>query len=96
MMILPGQADGLLRPNPWRYSTTRSCCGRAWLNGHAGNGGVQLRGRAQSTMGGPLTVSDLVTRTSGIAEAGTYRLIEQHTEPCLAIRLTYRGERDAQ
>lgn len=41
--------------------------------------------------GGRLTVSDLVTRTFGIAEAAAYRLIEQHTEPCLAVRLTYRG-----
>ena len=43
--------------------------------------------------GGRLTVSDLVTHTFGIAEAdAAYRLIEERTEPYLAIRLTYRGE----
>ena len=42
---------------------------------------------------GRLTVSDLVTHTFGIAEAeAAYRLIEERTEPYLAIRLTYRGE----
>ena len=45
-------------------------------------------------VGGRLTVSDLVTRTFGIGEVGAaYRLIEEHTEPCLAIRLTYPGRR---
>ena len=39
---------------------------------------------------GRLAVSDLVTHTFGIAEAdAAYRLIEQRTEPYLAIRLTY-------
>ena len=43
--------------------------------------------------GGRLTVSDLVTHTFGIAEAdAAYRLIEERTEPYLAIRLTYPGE----
>ena len=44
---------------------------------------------------GRLTVSDLVTHTFGIAEAeAAYRLIEERTEPYLAIRLTYRRESD--
>ena len=39
---------------------------------------------------GRLAVSDLVTHTYGIAEAdAAYRLIEQRSEPYLAIRLTY-------
>ena len=43
--------------------------------------------------GGRLTVSDLVTHTFGIAEAdAAYRLIEERTEPYLAIRLTYPGD----
>ena len=42
---------------------------------------------------GRLTVSDLVTHTFGITEAdAAYRLIEERTEPYLAIRLTYQGE----
>ena len=41
---------------------------------------------------GRLQVSDLVTHTFGIADAGAaYRLIEQRSEPYLAIRLTYPG-----
>jgi predicted dehydrogenase/threonine dehydrogenase-like Zn-dependent dehydrogenase len=41
---------------------------------------------------GRLPVSDLVTHTFGIGEAdAAYRLIEQRTEPYLAIRLTYPG-----
>ena len=41
---------------------------------------------------GRLVVSDLVTHTFGIAAAhAAYRLIEQHSEPYLAIRLTYPG-----
>jgi predicted dehydrogenase/threonine dehydrogenase-like Zn-dependent dehydrogenase len=41
---------------------------------------------------GRLTVSDLVTHTFGITEAdAAYRLIEERTEPYLAIRLTYPG-----
>ena len=41
---------------------------------------------------GRLTVSDLVTHTYAIAEAdAAYRLIEQRSEPYLAIRLTYPG-----
>ena len=42
---------------------------------------------------GRLQVSDLVTHTFDIADAdAAYRLIEERTEPYLAIRLTYRGE----
>ena len=42
---------------------------------------------------GRLQVSDLVTHTFDIADANAaYRLIEERTEPYLAIRLTYRGE----
>jgi len=41
---------------------------------------------------GRLQVSDLVTHTFDIANANAaYRLIEERTEPYLAIRLTYRG-----
>jgi hypothetical protein len=41
---------------------------------------------------GRLAVSDLVTHTYGVAEAAAaYRLIEERTEPYLAIRLTYPG-----
>jgi predicted dehydrogenase/threonine dehydrogenase-like Zn-dependent dehydrogenase len=37
-----------------------------------------------------LRVSDLVTQTFHISDAGAaYRLLEERTEPCLAIRLTY-------
>ncbi len=39
---------------------------------------------------GRLTVSDLVTHTFDIARAGeAYRLLDERTEPCLAIRLAY-------
>src|SRR5579859_7494066 len=39
---------------------------------------------------GRLRVSDLVTQSFDISEAdGAYRLLEERTEPCLAIRLTY-------
>ena len=39
---------------------------------------------------GRLAVSDLVTHTFGIGRAGeAFRLLEERTEPCLAIRLTY-------
>jgi predicted dehydrogenase/threonine dehydrogenase-like Zn-dependent dehydrogenase len=42
---------------------------------------------------GRLTVSDLVTHTFDIAKAAAaYRLIEQRSEPYLAIRLAYPGE----
>ena len=43
---------------------------------------------------GRLAVSDLVTHTFGIGEAdAAYRLIEQRTEPYLAIRLSYPARR---
>ena len=39
---------------------------------------------------GRLRVSDLVTQSFGIEEAGAaYRLLEERTEPCLAIKLSY-------
>ena len=39
---------------------------------------------------GRLRVSDLVTQSFGIGEAGAaYRLLEERAEPCLAIQLTY-------
>jgi predicted dehydrogenase/threonine dehydrogenase-like Zn-dependent dehydrogenase len=39
---------------------------------------------------GRLRVSDLITQSFGIDRAGeAFRLLEQRTEPCLAIRLTY-------
>jgi predicted dehydrogenase/threonine dehydrogenase-like Zn-dependent dehydrogenase len=45
---------------------------------------------------GRLAVADLVTHTFGIAGAdAAYRLIEQRSEPYLAIRLTYPGSADA-
>ena len=46
---------------------------------------------------GRLRVADLVTHTFGIAEAdAAYRLIEQRSEPYLAIRLTYPETRAAE
>ena len=46
--------------------------------------------------GGRLAVADLVTHTFGIAEAdAAYRLIEQRSEPYLAIRLDYPATEDA-
>ncbi len=42
---------------------------------------------------GRLGVADLVTHTFDIADAGAaYQLIDRHTEPYLAIRLTYPGD----
>jgi predicted dehydrogenase/threonine dehydrogenase-like Zn-dependent dehydrogenase len=42
---------------------------------------------------GRLKVADLVTHTFDIADAGAaYQLIDRHTEPYLAIRLTYPGD----
>ena len=44
---------------------------------------------------GRLVVADLVTHTYDLAEAeAAYRLIEQRTEPYMAIRLAYPGDRD--
>ena len=46
---------------------------------------------------GRLQVADLVTHSFAIAEAdAAYQLIERHTEPYLAIRLTYPGRRHRQ
>jgi predicted dehydrogenase/threonine dehydrogenase-like Zn-dependent dehydrogenase len=42
---------------------------------------------------GRLKVSDLITHSFGIDSAdAAYRLLDERTEPCLAIRLTYPGE----
>jgi predicted dehydrogenase/threonine dehydrogenase-like Zn-dependent dehydrogenase len=42
---------------------------------------------------GRLQVSDLVTHSFGIGSAdAAYRLLDERTEPCLAIRLTYPAE----
>ena len=66
MMIRPGQADELIRPNPWRYSSACICCGGACSMDVPETEERNFEAVLDLLAAGRLTVSNLVTRTVGI------------------------------
>ena len=70
MIILLGQADGLLRRYPWRYSSTCTCCSRACSMDVSETEGRNLDAALEWSAGVRLRSSPAASASPGFGWAG--------------------------